>query len=38
MNYKLREVERQGPLLLQNTAEISRERHGNLSEQSGLKI
>jgi hypothetical protein len=31
MNYKLRELEKQGPLVAQNTAEISREHHGNLS-------
>jgi hypothetical protein len=31
MNYKLREMETQGPLVAQNTAEISREHHGNLS-------
>jgi hypothetical protein len=30
MNYKLRELEKQGPLVSQNT-EISREHHGNLS-------
>jgi len=31
MNYKLRELGAQGPLVAQSTAEISREHHGNLS-------
>jgi hypothetical protein len=29
VNYKLRELETQGPLVAQNTAQISREHHEN---------